>query len=792
LAHYEQKTKMTRQSTTTVTATKATAYRTSNDNDNDNEQTGKIEQQQEDDTNSINTNTMTNKFYYMYKLIVEYDGTRFHGFQRQIDNKTFQQKWGNSTTDCKSINKNNNCNYLYSKLVPKRPHYENGIGWNSSGKHKGCESISIQECIELAVLDLLCTNVNNSNSHIKDNTNTNTNSNDNNQQQREQDETNVTLLTLTKKQQRKRRKLEKQQLQQNQDKNQNQKQQMSKLTILDDNKHNFIDDRIYNNRKNNSQTILIETDDRIDNNNDVNTCKPPPHVPICQTIPFWTVDDLCLRFAGRTDKGVHATGQVVTVYLPSLDDISTLLLLNNQSMVQLQSSLSSSVTTTSTTTTSCWNNKSFWKLQLLRKAWNSRLPNDISIQQIFLLDSERTTSISSPSSSTPPSLPNTTTTKYFDPRRDAKTKRYSYTIQYLRKPHQYRQRHKEQKTCTTNSSTINGNVNTDKHQLVSEAVTPINESNDNHFVVAGAADDTNGKNHDLLQAMYGISGPHLIRHAMHGSTGSNLWICPWMIDDTHLQLYCTQLQGQHDYYNFIHHDERIKSNKHQKVKTTIPNDRKNDSLDNVVDDDDDDDNNNSNGGGEDSYNTCLTIDSITYTILNEERHDSCDRTIMTNTSSSSIVSLCTNNQLIGNDDEEGSINHDDNNNNNNDVISTDDDSCFVVVTGRFVLQAIGFRRTLVRNIVGYCIDLCRHSIHAQQLQQQQLNGNPTTTTTTPTSNVDKDDKHNNSYSNSTSWYDTNSNNNNISDLVWIPNEQFASSKIHAAPACGLCLESVLY
>eukprot|EP00980_Cylindrotheca_fusiformis_P024381 scaffold11809_cov128-Cylindrotheca_fusiformis.AAC.20 len=79
---------------------------------------------------------------------------------------------------------------------------------------------------------------------------------------------------------------------------------------------------------------------------------------------------LKVRFAGRTDAGVHARGQVVAVSLPRHSND---------------------------------------KLWMLRKSINSRLPDDISIDQIA--DCRET----------------------FDPREDVKWKRYSYTLKYRRR-----------------------------------------------------------------------------------------------------------------------------------------------------------------------------------------------------------------------------------------------------------------------------------------------------------------------------------------------------------------------
>lgn len=86
-----------------------------------------------------------------------------------------------------------------------------------------------------------------------------------------------------------------------------------------------------------------------------------------------TVNDLKLKFAGRTDKGVHARGQVVTVCLPKI----------------LES------------------------LDEIKRGINSRLPMDISVDTVENLGEDEDLVL--------------------DPRRDVKMKTYSYTLKYRRK-----------------------------------------------------------------------------------------------------------------------------------------------------------------------------------------------------------------------------------------------------------------------------------------------------------------------------------------------------------------------
>lgn len=113
----------------------------------------------------------------------------------------------------------------------------------------------------------------------------------------------------------------------------------------------------------------------------------------------WSLEKLNLRAAGRTDKGVHARGQVVAVQLPGPDQLKP-------------------------GTLSC-----FWKIQ---KAIHGRLPVDISIRRVLLPVPKIVSNpiASEPSSSTS----STTTTVLFDPQRDAKLKRYTYAIKYQRLP----------------------------------------------------------------------------------------------------------------------------------------------------------------------------------------------------------------------------------------------------------------------------------------------------------------------------------------------------------------------
>lgn len=323
-----------------------------------------------------------------YKMIVAYDGTRFHGFQRQIDNTAMKARSEKEVAACRP---------------KKRPHY------TDTGTRKGC-NITVQEVLELLLLDLY---------------------------------------------------------------------------------------------------------------------------------PDTTVDEICLKFSGRTDKGVHARGQVCVVRLPLPLQVQT-----------------------------CWK---------LRKDVNSRLPVDVSVQNVSYLGAESS----------------------FDPRRDVKRKRYSFTIKFRRK--------------------------------------------DSNFP------DT-------------LAGPHTIRHAFDPPCR---WVCPWSLDDSMLSKLCQQLAGTHNYSNFVHKADRGKKDQN------------------------------------------LTVDRMEFEIIQlQEESYLASMTATKNEESNELMTI--------------------------------------VVTGRFVFEAGGFRRTMLRNLVGYCVDVCRGLPGVAPVEQ-----------------------------------------------VFDDDADVAAS-INAAPAVGLCLESVTY
>lgn len=107
--------------------------------------------------------------------------------------------------------------------------------------------------------------------------------------------------------------------------------------------------------------------------------------------------ELKVRFAGRTDGGVHARGQVIVLSLPA-------------HLAAMDTTSEESVTPSKEETIEnrCWR---------LRRGINSRLPSDISVENVQRLT-------------------NGTPQAELDPRKDTTWKEYSYTLKYRRKVYQ--------------------------------------------------------------------------------------------------------------------------------------------------------------------------------------------------------------------------------------------------------------------------------------------------------------------------------------------------------------------
>merc|ERR1711904_48248 len=73
---------------------------------------------------------------------------------------------------------------------------------------------------------------------------------------------------------------------------------------------------------------------------------------------------------------------------------------------------------------------------------------------------------------------------------------------------------------------------------------------------------------------------------------------------------------------------------------------------------------------------------------------------------------------------------------------------------RFVVEAKGFGRAQVRNMIGFIVDVCRGSIVEESNNNKDNDGDP-------------------------NW-------------IWKMDTDKLAKQINAAPACGLCLEHVVY
>ena len=182
--------------------------------------------------------------------------------------------------------------------------------------------------------------------------------------------------------------------------------------------------------------------------------------------------ELKARFAGRTDGGVHARGQVVVVTLPPTTEEGKESNIGGKNEIDTET-------------------ERLWKI---RKSINSRLPNDISIEDVSHCDNE-----------------------YFDPRSDAKSKQYSYSLRY-----------RELGT-----------------------------------IVSTVAEPGNGDGNDKqIHPICLKGGPHLLRTALDSN---RVWICPWALDDSKLKHYCELLIGKHDYSAFVHKQARKLRDNHMTV-----------------------------------------------------------------------------------------------------------------------------------------------------------------------------------------------------------------------------------
>eukprot|EP00956_Cyclotella_meneghiniana_P002028 scaffold2251_cov73-Cyclotella_meneghiniana.AAC.10 len=240
--------------------------------------------------------------------------------------------------------------------------------------------------------------------------------------------------------------------------------------------------------------------------NKTKTCKAPITIQqqLENALEQWTnlsVATLRLRGAGRTDKGVHASGQVVAFDVPlSLlgehdcspvnagdtryhgTHISKHALPLLQEAYQTYCRSSQNETKQKADENPSNDYIDFWQI---RRAISTRLPSDIVIRTVWVWTGN---------------FP-------FEARQGISSKTYTYKLRFRR--------------------------------------LAFIDTNDDH-------------GHDKSIHPICNSGPHLLRRI---TDQNSVWLCPWPLDETLLHSTCEAFVGLHDFHNFVHSEEHKKRTK---------------------------------------------------------------------------------------------------------------------------------------------------------------------------------------------------------------------------------------